>query len=257
MAGPEIVVLDAAVAGEELCAASPAEVVLLRTAERLDFDAAEDRWEVLGPGGRRYRPRVVVLGQGARAAVPANGRALPGDQASYLGVAAHGFPNLFLHSGSGRAARHRARYIGACVRLLYRSSSTRMEVRAATQHEYLRRAAQSGSVAWRRRALRRPEPRHYELTVAADREPAHEYSGPAMLDAPGALLPVHVTLNGHADPIDGRYHWYGRIAGTELPDPGRAAVALTLPGGRPATGRLQERDPWGNLRIAGTGPPPF
>ncbi|GAB4586580.1 DUF4873 domain-containing protein [Nocardia sp. IFM 10818] len=91
-------------------------------------------------------------------------------------------------------------------------------------------------------------------------EPAHEYSGPAVLDAPGAEVPVTVTLNGHLDPIDGKFHWYGRVAaadGVDLPGPGRGQVFLTLPGGAPAPGALQERDPWGNLRIIGVGTPPF
>ncbi|MBL1073852.1 DUF4873 domain-containing protein [Nocardia sp. 2] len=81
-----------------------------------------------------------------------------------------------------------------------------------------------------------------------------------MLDAPGAELLVTARLNGHLDPIDGQFHWYGRISATganELPDPGRGQVFLTVPGGRPTAGVLQERDPWGDLRIAGVGAPPF
>ncbi|WP_330181075.1 DUF4873 domain-containing protein [Nocardia sp. NBC_01503] len=90
--------------------------------------------------------------------------------------------------------------------------------------------------------------------------PAPEYSGPALLDAPGTELAVTVSLNGHVDPIDGNFHWYGRVSapeGSDLPDPGRGQVFLTLPGGTPARGVLQERDPWGNLRIVGIGTPPF
>ena len=114
--------------------------------------------------------------------------------------------------------------------------------------------------AYIRRALRHPDPRHFDLTVPADREPAHDYSGPAVLDAPGAELAVTVTLNGHPDPIDGRYHWYGRVTAqdpAELPDPGRGRVLLTLPGGPPTAATLPERDPWGDLRITGVGEPPF
>ncbi|MEV6772129.1 DUF4873 domain-containing protein [Nocardia sp. NPDC051030] len=94
----------------------------------------------------------------------------------------------------------------------------------------------------------------------AEPEPAPEYSGPALLDAPGAELPVTVALSGYLDPIDGHFHWYGRISapdGVELPDPGRGQVILTIPGRTPARGQLQERDPWGNLRIVGIGAPPF
>ncbi|MFI7002125.1 DUF4873 domain-containing protein [Nocardia sp. NPDC050175] len=211
----------------------------------------------------------------------------------FLGVAVHGFPNMFLIVGPNSGGGHQsiifmieaqARYIRQCVELLRKTSSTRMEVRAATQHEFNRRTQQklAGTVwnaggcnswyldehgvnraAWPGssvsywRTMRHPDPGHYDLTVAADREPAHEYSGPATLDSPGSLLPVTVTLSGHADPIDGSYHWYGRITGADLPDPGRAEVFLTLPGRFPTAGRLQERDPWGNLRIVGIGDPPY
>jgi hypothetical protein len=214
----------------------------------------------------------------------------------FLGVAVHGFPNLFLimgpNSGGGNQStvsmiKAQARYIRQCRELLRTTSNSRIEVRAATQHEFNRRmrsklagtvwnsggcrswhldehgvnrAARPGSGISYRRAIRRPDPGHYDLTVPADREPAHEYSGPALLDAPGAEVPVEVTLSGHVEPIDGRYHWYGRVAptdGYELPDPGRAEVLLTLPGGEPTAGRLQERDPWGNLRIVGIGTPPY
>ncbi|MFI6865473.1 DUF4873 domain-containing protein [Nocardia sp. NPDC050406] len=232
--------------------------------------------------------------------VGANGRALQdiwrnGTEA-FLGVAVHGLPNLFVimgpNSGGGNQSivfmiEAQARYIRQCLELMRRTGSTRMEVRAGTQHEFNRRvhAKLAGSVwnsggcdswyldehginraAWPGssvsywRTLRHPDPGHFDLTVAADREPAHDYSGPAVLDAPGAEVQVQVTLSGHPDPIDGRYHWYGRVAaatGEELPDPGRSQVFLTLPGRGPAAARLEERDPWGNLRIAGVGRPPF
>ncbi|MFI9503144.1 DUF4873 domain-containing protein [Nocardia sp. NPDC052566] len=214
----------------------------------------------------------------------------------FLGVAVHGFPNFFTIVGPNSGGGHQSiifmieaqtRYIRQCVERMRRTSSTRMEVRAATQHEFNRRvqaklagtvwnsggchswyldehgnnrAAWPGSSLSYWRTMRRLDPTHYDLTVPADREPAHEYSGPAMLDAPGALVPVTVTLSGHPDPTDGRYHWYGRISatnGTDLPDPGRAEVYLTLPGYHPTPARLQERDPWGNLRTVGTGTPPY
>ncbi|MQY31374.1 DUF4873 domain-containing protein [Nocardia aurantia] len=98
------------------------------------------------------------------------------------------------------------------------------------------------------------------IDIPTELVPAPDYSGPAVLDVPGAEVPVRVTLSGHLDPIDGRFHWYGRITadpGAELPDPGRGQVTLILPDGSAAAGRLQERDPWGNLRIVGVGAPPF
>ncbi|RDI50906.1 DUF4873 domain-containing protein [Nocardia mexicana] len=232
--------------------------------------------------------------------VGANGRTIQeawrGGMEAFLGVAVHGFPNLFLIVGPNSGGGHQsivfmieaqARYIRQCVERMRRTSGTRIEVRAATQHEFnrrlqaklagtvwnsggchswyldehgLNRAAWPGSSVSYWRTMRRPDPGHFDLTVPAEREPAHEYSGPALLDAPGVELPVTVALSGHPDPIDGRYHWYGRVSaadGSDLPDPGRGSVSLTLPGGAPATAKLQERDPWGNLRIVGIGEPPF
>ncbi|MBF6331368.1 DUF4873 domain-containing protein [Nocardia transvalensis] len=237
----------------------------------LDFDEEADEWTVRLADQRICRARVVLLACGPRVTdrhiAGVDGRTIENtrDTAAFLGLALHGFPNLFFLAPPDLAATHRlpqfplearTRYLRHCVDLLLRTSSTRIEVRAATQHEFDRRL-RSGSY---RPSLRHPYPHHFDLTVAADREPAHEYSGPAVLDAPGAEMPVTVTLNGHPDPIDGRYHWYGRVVaadGAELPDPGRGQVFLTLPGGAPAAGRLQERDPWGHLRIVGVGAPPF
>lgn len=108
-----------------------------------------------------------------------------------------------------------------------------------------------------RRSKRAPVDPRAEFT---DPEPVPDYSGPALLDAPGIEMAVRVALTGHLDPTDGQFHWYGRVSaanGAELPDPGRGQVFLTLPGSAPAPGGLQERDPWGNLRIVGVGIPPF
>ncbi|MEU4647051.1 DUF4873 domain-containing protein [Nocardia fluminea] len=106
----------------------------------------------------------------------------------------------------------------------------------------------------------RPKPHHFDLTVAADRHADHDYLGPAVLDLPGAEYRVLATLAGHTDPIDGRYHWYGRLDPAEavaLPEPARASAFLVLPGRAPAAASLTERDPWGNLRVTGIGAPPF
>ncbi|MFF0488282.1 DUF4873 domain-containing protein [Nocardia sp. NPDC004068] len=177
---------------------------------------------------------------------------------AFLGIALHGFPNLFFTEPPGASdfrppITERAEAVRACAEMLRHTASTRIEARAACQHEYAR-LVRGG----RHRPPRQARPHHFDLTVPADREAPHEYSGPALLDVPGGEIPVTVTLNGHADPIDGRYHWYGRVDGNgDLPDPGRAQVFLTVPGGTPTEGRLQERDPWGQLRIVGVGEPPF
>jgi len=89
-------------------------------------------------------------------------------------------------------------------------------------------------------------------------EPREAYVGPGEL-AGKDPLPVTVTLRGHLEPLDGAFHWYGRIAAdaevAQRYRPG-ATVTLTTPYGA-AAGRLSDVDPWGRFRIAGTGAPPF
>lgn len=92
-------------------------------------------------------------------------------------------------------------------------------------------------------------------------EPQAAYDGPAVvvLDAdPQAPVEVEVTLRGAFSPLDGRFHWYGRVARTEplAEVRGGAGVVLRTEHGE-AAARLSDRDPWGRFRIAGTGTPPF
>lgn len=92
-------------------------------------------------------------------------------------------------------------------------------------------------------------------------EPQEAYDGPATLvddSGEAAGHSVTVTLRGAFQPLDGHFHWYGRIAD----DPATSALAngstvrLRTEHGQ-AEGRLTDRDPWGRYRIAGTGTPPF
>jgi hypothetical protein len=86
------------------------------------------------------------------------------------------------------------------------------------------------------------------------------YEGPARLVLDdGRTVDVEVRLRGTFQPMDGRYHWYGRLASDSAVDEtvgSGAVVALRTPHGT-AAGRLSDRDPWGRLRIDGTGRPPF
>lgn len=88
---------------------------------------------------------------------------------------------------------------------------------------------------------------------------ADRYDGPATLLAGAADVPVEVRLRGHLEPIDGRFHWWGRISPSARLDavaaPGDTAL-LRTPDGE-ATGRLSDVDPWGRFRITGVGRPPF
>ncbi|HYS40317.1 MAG TPA: DUF4873 domain-containing protein [Pseudonocardiaceae bacterium] len=86
------------------------------------------------------------------------------------------------------------------------------------------------------------------------------YTGPATLIVDEHELAVEVVLRGHFHPIDGRYHWYGRLAEhTELADlvGGRKrAAVLRTPQGE-ATGEVSDPDPWHRYRITGVSTPPF
>lgn len=92
-------------------------------------------------------------------------------------------------------------------------------------------------------------------------EPQAAYDGPAVvvLDAdPETRLEVEVRLRGAFSPLDGRFYWYGRVADTEPLTAVRGGTVVLLRtehGEAPA--RLSDRDPWGRLRITGTGTPPF
>lgn len=70
---------------------------------------------------------------------------------------------------------------------------------------------------------------------------------------------MHVTLRGHFEPLDGRFHWYGRVAADDevaARYPSGSTVVVTTPHGR-AEGRLSDLDPWGRFRLSGTGRPPY
>ncbi len=88
-------------------------------------------------------------------------------------------------------------------------------------------------------------------------ETGEEYDGPVTVSTEAGDLVRETTarLRGHFEPIDGRFHWWGRLAADDAFTPGDT-ITLTTPHGT-ATGRLSDPDPWGRLRVAGTGRPPF
>lgn len=86
-------------------------------------------------------------------------------------------------------------------------------------------------------------------------EDGESYEGAARIGA----VEVSVQLRGHFEPIDGLFHWYGRIAQHDDLDAAHSSgstVELQTPHGS-ASGRISDLDPWGRFRIAGTGRPPF
>jgi hypothetical protein len=98
--------------------------------------------------------------------------------------------------------------------------------------------------------------------TAPHHEEQEEYSGPATLvadrDGEAVELEVEADLRGRFEPIDGRFHWYGRLAASpELEKVGSGAtVTLTTTHGS-AQARLSDIDPWGRPRVTGLGTPPF
>ncbi|HEY3610356.1 MAG TPA: DUF4873 domain-containing protein [Pseudonocardiaceae bacterium] len=86
------------------------------------------------------------------------------------------------------------------------------------------------------------------------------YAGPATLIVDEHELAVEVVLRGHFQPIDGRYHWYGRVAENaelaELVGGRKRTASLRTPQGE-ASGEVSDPDPWRRYRITGVSTPPF
>jgi Domain of unknown function (DUF4873) len=86
------------------------------------------------------------------------------------------------------------------------------------------------------------------------------YVGPAAVLIGEEEVAVQVDLRGYFQPIDGRFHWYGRVAAnaelTSRVSGTRAEVVLRTPRGeRPA--ELSDPDLWGRFRVSGHSTPPF
>jgi cation diffusion facilitator CzcD-associated flavoprotein CzcO len=92
--------------------------------------------------------------------------------------------------------------------------------------------------------------------------PGHDdgYIGPATLTVGEARYDVRVELRGHFEPIDGRYHWYGRVGRQDelLSAIGSARVtgSISTPHGS-APCELSEPDAWHRYRVTGVSTPPF
>ncbi|BFU44086.1 DUF4873 domain-containing protein [Krasilnikovia sp. MM14-A1004] len=88
-----------------------------------------------------------------------------------------------------------------------------------------------------------------------------QYAGVAVLRLDGRDTPVTVRLSARFEPVEGRYRWAGRAeAGDDLHARFRSGVrdGTLLIGAGPAVAvRLGEPDPWGRLRLTGTGLPPW
>jgi hypothetical protein len=86
------------------------------------------------------------------------------------------------------------------------------------------------------------------------------YKGEATLRIGNVSLTVTVTVKGNFEPVDGRYHWYGRIQPnadlTARLGSRKETATLVTPLGE-ADGVLTDPDTWGRYRITGTSKPPF
>src|SRR5262249_58491625 len=86
------------------------------------------------------------------------------------------------------------------------------------------------------------------------------YESTAVLEVDRSRFDVQVRLRSHFQPIDGRYHWYGRIDAheglDELLGSGKARGVLTTAEGS-APCDLSEPDPSHRYRVTGISTPPF
>jgi len=91
--------------------------------------------------------------------------------------------------------------------------------------------------------------------------PDEEYRGPATLRVGDEDLAVSIRVSAHFEPVEGRFRWAGR---TTPDDDLRSRVGdglreahLTI-GKSPRTPvKLSEPDPWGGIRLSGSGTPPW
>jgi hypothetical protein len=86
------------------------------------------------------------------------------------------------------------------------------------------------------------------------------YQGPATLRIGAVAFEVEADLRGKFEPIDGRYHWYGRLGRSDVLTAalaaGRAHGVLSTADGT-AECEVSDPDPWQRFRVSGISRPPF
>jgi len=96
-----------------------------------------------------------------------------------------------------------------------------------------------------------PQPHHHE---------DDGYAGPATIVVDEHEFTVEIDLRGHFQPIDGRYHWYGRLRPNSALSQalgGKKRPALVRTPNGTATCELSDPDPWDRYRVMGISTPPF
>jgi hypothetical protein len=88
-----------------------------------------------------------------------------------------------------------------------------------------------------------------------------QYRGPATLRIDDTDVAVQIRLSARFEPVEGRIRWAGRTNADETLSErvgrGLREALLTIPGSPQRSVRLSEPDPWGGVRLSGTGTPPW
>ena len=88
-----------------------------------------------------------------------------------------------------------------------------------------------------------------------------QYRGPAVVRVGDDRHRVQIRLSARFEPVEGRFRWAGRASPDEQlrerVGAGLREAELTIAGSRPTGVRLSEPDPWGGVRLSGTGTPPW
>lgn len=88
-----------------------------------------------------------------------------------------------------------------------------------------------------------------------------EYRGPAVLTFDENRHPVEIRLSATFEPVEGRFRWAGRTSPDavllERTTNGLREARLSIGEAQPTDVRLSEPDPWGGVRLSGTGTPPW
>ncbi|MFC7533341.1 DUF4873 domain-containing protein [Actinoplanes sp. GCM10030250] len=88
-----------------------------------------------------------------------------------------------------------------------------------------------------------------------------EYRGPATLTLDDGQVAVEIRMSARFEPVEGRFRWAGRTGPDDVlrerVGSGLRKATILVPGAIETAVRLSEPDPWGGVRISGTGTPPW